>query len=191
MSEATTNDVTNPTPEISPPESAPESAPASTPATAPADAPASSPAPTTTPLAPGRLKLPHTANCLVCGRDNPHGLKLDFSVVANTGVVIAEFVGQKHHAGFEGLIHGGLISTVMDEAMTWAATWNIKRFCLCGEPSAKVFDEYNKLLVTAAGKYVPVSGDQHGQFIRTFIDNPDTRAAAELLGLRRHEEIHE
>ncbi|CAN5516580.1 hypothetical protein BH09PLA1_BH09PLA1_12990 [soil metagenome] len=163
---------------------------------------------------PTPLQLPHTANCLVCGRNNPHGLHLDLFVMPSNGLVVAEFIAGPSHVGFEGLVHGGILSTVMDEAMTWAATWNIKRFCLCGElsvrfrqsvivgqkvrvealvdfsrhklvePSAKLFDEFHKLLATATGKYVPVSPDQHGQFVRTFIESDRTSAAASLLGLR-------
>ena len=52
------------------------------------------------------------------------------------------------------------------------------------EPSAKIFDQYNKLMVTATGKYVPVTGEQHGQFVRTFIQSNTTKTAAELPGLR-------
>src|SRR5688572_23224534 len=80
-----------------------------------------------------RLQLPHTANCMVCGRDNPHGLHLDLFVMPANGLVMADFVPLRHHGGFEGYAHGGILSTLMDEAMTWAATWNIKRFCMCGE----------------------------------------------------------
>lgn len=162
----------------------------------------------------GLLQLPHTPNCLVCGRGNPHGLKLDLFVDPNSGVVSAEFVTEPHHVGFEGIIHGGLLATVLDEAMVWAATWNIKRFVLCGElnvrfrqgaivgqrlrvaakvdfsrpkliePSAKLFDEYHKLLATAGGKYVPVSPEQHRQFVQGFDDDDErTREAAKALGM--------
>jgi acyl-coenzyme A thioesterase PaaI-like protein len=151
---------------------------------------------------------------MVCGRDNPHGLHLDLFVMPNNGLVVADYVPQRHHCGFEGYVHGGILSTLMDEAMTWAATWNIKRFCMCGElnvrfrqsvlvgqrvrveahvdfsrhklvePSAKLFDEFHKLLATATGKYVPVSPEQHAQFVRTFIESDRTLEAAALLGLR-------
>jgi acyl-coenzyme A thioesterase PaaI-like protein len=30
-------------------------------------------------------------------------------------------------------VHGGAIATLADEAMTWAASWSGKRFCVCGE----------------------------------------------------------
>ena len=41
------------------------------------------------------------------------------------------------HIGFEGVVHGGMIATVIDEAMVWAATWAGKRFCVCGEMSVR------------------------------------------------------
>ena len=79
------------------------------------------------------LQLPHTAGCLVCGRDNPHGLKLDLHVDADTSTVRVEFTPRPEHIGFEGVVHGGVIATVLDEAMVWCATWSGRRFCVCAE----------------------------------------------------------
>src|SRR5256885_15812026 len=78
-------------------------------------------------------QLPHTHACLVCGRDNPHGLKLDLFVHEKSGVVRAEFTPTEHHSGFERIVHGGMIATVLDEAMVWAATWRVGPFLLCAE----------------------------------------------------------
>jgi acyl-coenzyme A thioesterase PaaI-like protein len=79
------------------------------------------------------LPLPHTSGCLVCGRDNPHGLHLDFTVAPASGIVQVQFIPESHHIGFTGIAHGGILATVFDEAMVWAATWSGKRFCVCGE----------------------------------------------------------
>jgi len=157
------------------------------------------------------LQLPHTTGCLVCGRDNPHGLKLDLHVDPETGIVRADFTPTEHHAGFERIVHGGMIATVLDEAMVWAATWRVRRFCLCGEltvrfrqgtapgqllkvaaivetsrprlveTAGKLFDASGKLLVTAQGKYVPVTPEQHQAVIQTFASNPETEKAANYL----------
>jgi acyl-coenzyme A thioesterase PaaI-like protein len=83
------------------------------------------------------LQLPHTAGCLVCGRDNPHGLKLDLYVEPATSTVRVEFTPRPQHIGFEGVVHGGTLATVLDEAMVWAATWAGKRFCVCGEMTVR------------------------------------------------------
>lgn len=83
------------------------------------------------------LELPHTPNCLVCGRSNPHGLHLALHVEPATGIVTTTFTPTADHIGFEGIIHGGILATVLDEAMVWAATWSGKRFCVCGEMNVK------------------------------------------------------
>ena len=83
------------------------------------------------------MELPHTAGCLVCGRQNVHGLGLSLHVDERTGVVWTEFSPRPEHIGFEGVIHGGVLATVLDEAMVWAATWAGKRFCVAGEMSVR------------------------------------------------------
>jgi acyl-coenzyme A thioesterase PaaI-like protein len=156
------------------------------------------------------LELPHTAGCLVCGRDNAHGLKLSLYVDQSTGAVNVSFVPRQEHIGFNGIIHGGLIATVVDEAMVWAATWEWRRFCVCGEmlirfrstPSvgqtltvqANATSSRPKLVVTAAevrgqsgliataeGKYVPLPSERNEAMMATLLDEPPTRAAAAML----------
>src|SRR4051794_35478026 len=79
------------------------------------------------------MELPHTAGCVVCGRQNPHRLGLSLHVDEGSGVVSVEFTPRPEHIGFEGIVHGGVLATVLDEAMVWAATWAGKRFCVAGE----------------------------------------------------------
>lgn len=56
--------------------------------------------------------------CFGCGADNPIGLHLQF--VADEEGVRARFVPTREHQGFENVVHGGIISAVLDEAMAWA-----------------------------------------------------------------------
>ena len=83
------------------------------------------------------MELPHTAGCLVCGRHNPHGLHLGLHVDEDSGVVRVEFTPRAEDIGFEGIIHGGVLGTVLDEAMVWAATWAGRRFCVAGEMTVR------------------------------------------------------
>ena len=83
------------------------------------------------------MELPHTAGCLVCGRNNPHGLRLSLHVDEATGVVTVHFTPRPEHIGFEGIVHGGVLATVLDEAMVWAATWAGKHFCVAAEMSVR------------------------------------------------------
>ena len=83
------------------------------------------------------MELPHTAGCIVCGRQNAHGLGLSLHVDGAAGGVWTQFSPRPEHIGFEGIIHGGVLATVLDEAMVWAATWVAKRFCVAAEMSVR------------------------------------------------------
>jgi uncharacterized protein (TIGR00369 family) len=56
--------------------------------------------------------------CFGCGRQNPIGLKLTF--YEDGEQVWAPWTPQREHQGYEGIVHGGLITTVLDEVMGWA-----------------------------------------------------------------------
>lgn len=57
--------------------------------------------------------------CFVCGEKNPAGLSLRFSL--REGQISTEFIPQKIHQGYKDIVHGGLISTILDEAMVKVA----------------------------------------------------------------------
>ena len=55
--------------------------------------------------------------CFVCGPANGHGLGLDFHL-AHDGAVEASFACAPVFAGYPGILHGGIICTLLDGAMT-------------------------------------------------------------------------
>lgn len=57
--------------------------------------------------------------CVVCGQENPHGLRIHY-VRERDGAITAEWRPTENWEGFEGIVHGGIISTVLDEAMSKA-----------------------------------------------------------------------
>ena len=59
--------------------------------------------------------------CFGCGDDNPIGLHLRFA--SDREGVKASFIPGPEHQGFDDVIHGGIISAVLDEAMAWAAAY--------------------------------------------------------------------
>ena len=77
------------------------------------------------------VPLPYTRDCFVCGAHNSHGLHLRFRREGDE--VRADFTPQPQQAGFRGIVHGGILATVLDEAMFWAAASTTKRFCLAAE----------------------------------------------------------
>ncbi len=60
-------------------------------------------------------KQPGSRSCFVCGRENPHGLKLEFYTQA-PGVVIADYTVSSDYQGYPGVVHGGIIASMLDEA---------------------------------------------------------------------------
>jgi uncharacterized protein (TIGR00369 family) len=154
------------------------------------------------------LTLPRTHSCLVCGRDNAHGLRLRLHV-GEDGMIRTHFTPADHHGGFEGILHGGVLATVADEAMAWAAAWAGKRFCVAAELTIRFLspakagvelrvearvDLARSRLITAGcmiveagsgrgiaeagGKYTPMSADHNARVIATFVDEPDSHTAA-------------
>jgi uncharacterized protein (TIGR00369 family) len=57
-------------------------------------------------------------SCFVCSEGHPHGLALRFHHTAD-GVVCHSTISDSF-CGFDGMVHGGIISTLMDEAAAYA-----------------------------------------------------------------------
>jgi acyl-coenzyme A thioesterase PaaI-like protein len=68
-----------------------------------------------------REELVNTATdhgCFGCGEQNPIGLRLKFHRAGDD--VQAQFIPKKVHEGYAAMMHGGIVSTLLDEAMSWA-----------------------------------------------------------------------
>jgi acyl-coenzyme A thioesterase PaaI-like protein len=57
--------------------------------------------------------------CHACGRQNPTGLQLRFRRDGEAGVVTS-YTPKPEDVGFPGVLHGGILATLMDEAMAWS-----------------------------------------------------------------------
>jgi len=69
----------------------------------------------------GRGERVNTATdhgCFGCGEQNPIGLRLKFHRIGDE--VQANFTPKKAHEGYAAMMHGGIVSTLLDEAMSWA-----------------------------------------------------------------------
>ena len=53
--------------------------------------------------------------CFACGAANQHGLKLTFSYDGDA--YVTTFIADPHFQGYEGIVHGGILATVLDEVM--------------------------------------------------------------------------
>lgn len=80
-------------------------------------------------------ELPHTHSCFVCGESNAIGFRLRFET--DGWVVQTRFRPRREHIGFQNVMHGGLIATILDEVMVWACAVATRKFAYCAELSVR------------------------------------------------------
>ena len=57
--------------------------------------------------------------CFACGRDNPIGLRVTAHYA--DGESQLSWTPRREYEGYQGVLHGGIIATLLDEAMAYAA----------------------------------------------------------------------
>lgn len=74
--------------------------------------------------------LPNRENhsCFGCSPTNPCGLRMKFFTDGTS--VFTELSAPEHTAGWKNMVHGGVITTILDEVMGWSAIFLLKRFVL-------------------------------------------------------------
>jgi acyl-coenzyme A thioesterase PaaI-like protein len=144
-------------------------------------------------------------HCFGCGNQNPAGLKLRFRPLADGGVW-ADFAPNRDHEGYMGMTHGGILSTIADEAMSWAVTyagdlgvtarmslvfrrpvrlgqdirvlaWVVGRKARAVDTRAEVRDRgTGELLATAEGRFMRVTPEQAQAWREAYGDQIDESA---------------
>ena len=146
--------------------------------------------------------LPYSENCFVCGKDNPSGFQIKFQAKENQ--VIGEFTATEQHQGYKGVVHGGILCTLLDEAMGWVPTLVTKRMTLSAElnfrflkpvpikkkliistkvdsihrrlytASGQIADEEGVIYVTGSGKFIPLSQKETREVNSWLLDDENT-----------------
>ncbi|HEK86340.1 MAG: PaaI family thioesterase [Candidatus Saccharicenans sp.] len=133
-------------------------------------------------------KIINYNGCFVCGDENPAGLRLNFYFDPGERKAWTELVPGQHFEGYRGVLHGGIISSILDEVMikailqdnilavTSKLTIEFKKPAIIGEKlraegwvtgrKGKVFFTEGRLLrangqliATGSGIYVRAEGD--------------------------------
>ncbi len=129
---------------------------------------------------------PH--NCFACGTLNAHGLQLELH--AADGRCWTEITLDRRFEGWEGIAHGGIVTTLLDEVMAWALVdhdlWGVtarmsidfKRPVPIGQPvraEGRVV-AVRRRLVDAAGIVIdPATGDVLAEAEATYVGAPEAR----------------
>jgi uncharacterized protein (TIGR00369 family) len=136
-------------------------------------------------------KLAGYPGCMACGKANPRGLQLDLYFA--DGRVETRFRIPGYAQGFPGAAHGGILCTILDEVMAWAAIETTGHFYVTGEMNVRflapavpgediiargeiaedkrryllcrgeVQGAAGKILARAEGKFFPVTPEQQSQ----------------------------
>lgn len=133
-------------------------------------------------------KIINYRGCFICGEENPVGLKLDFFFDRERKIARAEFMPGREYEGYRHLLHGGIISSLLDEVMAKAIlaeeipvvtsklTVEFKRPALVGNrltlegwitgrksrayfTAGKIFGSDGQLLAEASGVYIRADGE--------------------------------
>jgi len=81
-------------------------------------------------------KFTDNHQCFVCGTDNSQGLKLTFQYNEANNRVESQVKFPPHFQGWGNVVHGGLVSTILDEIMVKAAEFKQLK-CVTGELTVK------------------------------------------------------
>ena len=88
------------------------------------------------------ILLPNTDNhnCFACSSKNVHGLHMEFYV--DSDAVCSWVEVPEHLCSWSNTVHGGIISTILDETMGWAGIYFLKKVAL----TKKMTVEFRKAL---------------------------------------------
>jgi uncharacterized protein (TIGR00369 family) len=75
-------------------------------------------------------ELPRSANhnCFGCSQVNPAGLRMRF--FTDGSAVYSQVAVPEHLCGWSNIVHGGVLTTILDEIMSWSAIFLLKRIAL-------------------------------------------------------------
>ncbi|MBW2709347.1 MAG: PaaI family thioesterase [Deltaproteobacteria bacterium] len=122
-------------------------------------------------------------HCFACGTDNPIGLNMQFYRLGDR--VCSDITLERNHEGWEGMAHGGIISTLLDEVMSWTVLYFKRTFLVTRKMAIKyikpvslgvpltvrgeILDEPGHSKIEIQGEIVDAAGKllvrSHGEFV--------------------------
>jgi len=63
------------------------------------------------------MKVEYYGYCWICGERNKGGLRLKFDLNKTAKTLQTSFIPTETYQGYNGIVHGGILSALLDEAM--------------------------------------------------------------------------
>jgi len=141
-----------------------------------------------------RIDLPKLDGhgCFACGTANPIGLNLQFYREGDR--ICSDVTLNKNYEGWDGMAHGGIISTLLDEVMSWTIIYIKKVFFVTRKMEVKyikpVFigtpltirgelrEERRERIICAQAKILDGKGQTLSRATGEFVELPPERLSA-------------
>ena len=124
------------------------------------------------------LKLPNSTDhhCFGCSPVNPSGLRMKF--FANQDTVFSNVTIPDHLCGWSNIAHGGVLTTILDEIMSWAALHFLKRITMTKSMNIEFIKPvYIRNPLKAEGRVKEVTG-KHDAVMEGILYNDNGEACA-------------
>jgi len=110
-------------------------------------------------------------NCFGCSPVNPSGLQMKF--YPKDSSVFSQLKVPEHLGGWNQLVHGGVLSTILDEVMSWAAIYLLKRITLTKSMTVDFLKPvYIDYPLSAEGKVLEIKG-RHEAVMEGILSNSE------------------
>ena len=122
--------------------------------------------------------LPNRRNhqCFGCSPVNPSGLQMKF--YTHESSVFSRLSVPGHLCGWNQLVHGGVLTTILDEVMSWAAIYLLKRITMTRSMTVEFLKPvYINTALKAEGRVLEVKG-KHDAIMEGVLYNSEEELCA-------------
>jgi uncharacterized protein (TIGR00369 family) len=115
-------------------------------------------------------------NCFGCSQKNQDGLQLQVHLSEDR--CYSNTIVSEKFCGFDGIVHGGIIATLLDEISAWTLVVHISKLCVTQETKLRYYYPVatNKP-ITVEAKII--NQTENNALTRSFIKNMDGKILAE------------
>ena len=123
------------------------------------------------------------STCFGCGPGNVAGLKMNF--YSDNKSVISYVTVPEHFCGWQNIVHGGIVSTILDEIMGWTAIYLLKKVVLTKRMTVDFLKPvFVNQELFVQGEVLEMCDDRNAH-VRAAITSPEGDTCAESHGIFR------